>query len=95
MDRLRFITRLTNRKLRMVTATGSLAALGALVVGVIALACKLLFWSSLDLGAAPMVICLSFLAAVQLASLGIIGDYIGTAFAQPPRYATGRERTGF
>jgi hypothetical protein len=95
MGKLRFITGLTNPKLRLVTATGSLAALGALLAGMIALACKLLFWSSLNLGPAPLVIGLCFLGAVQLASLGIIGDYIGAAFAQPPGYATGKGRPGF
>ncbi len=95
MVKLSLITGLTNPKLRLVTATGSLVALGALIAGAVALACKLLFWSSFNPGNAPMVIGLCFLAAVQLASLGIIGDYIGTAFAQPPRYATAKERTGF
>jgi hypothetical protein len=95
MVKLNFITGLTNRKLRLVTAAGSLGALGAVLAGAAAVACKLFFWSSFNLGAAPMVIGLCFLGAVQLASLGIIGDYIGAAFAQPRGYATGKPRTGF
>ena len=95
MGKLTFITGLENRNLRLVTAAGSLAALGALLAGAALLACKALFWSSLVLGNLPMIIGLCFLGAVQLAALGIIGDYIAAAFAQPPRYATGTERTGF
>ena len=93
MGKLTFITSVANAKLRLVTAAGSLVALGALIAAVVALACKLLFWT--DLGNAPLLIGLCFLGAVQLASLGIIGDYITAAFAQPPRYATGPERPGF
>jgi len=95
MGKLTFITGLTNPKLRAVTAAGALAAVGALFAGVAALACKTLFWPSLALGNLPMIIGLCFLGAVQLASLGIIGDYITAAFAQPPRYATPEERIGF
>ena len=76
MIRLGIITDLANRKLRLVTAAGCLVALGALLAGAIALACKLLFWSSFDAGNAPMLILLCFLGAVQLASFGIIGDYM-------------------
>jgi hypothetical protein len=83
MISLDIITDIANRKLRLVTAAGCLVALGALLAGVVALACKLLFWSSFDAGNAPMVILLCFLGAVQLASLGIIGDYFGA-----------KERTG-
>jgi hypothetical protein len=79
----------------VVTAAGSLAAVGALLAGAAALAGKTLFWSSFALGNLPIILALCFLAAIQLASLGIIGDYITAAFAQPPRYATAEERTGF
>ncbi len=95
MAKLTFITGLTNPKLRAVTAAGSAAAVGALLAGAATLACKTLFWPSLALGNLPLIIGLCFLAAIQLASLGIIGDYITAAFAQPPLYATGKERTGF
>lgn len=81
MARLSILANFTSSRLRLVTAAGCLAALGAVLAGAATLACKLLFWSSFEAGNAPMVIGLCFLGAVQLASLGIIGDYFGAGFA--------------
>jgi glycosyltransferase involved in cell wall biosynthesis len=43
---------------------------------------KLLFWKSFQLGLAPLVIGLFFFSAVQLISIGIIGEYIGNIYTQ-------------
>jgi glycosyltransferase involved in cell wall biosynthesis len=43
---------------------------------------KLLFWSSFQMGIAPMVIGMFFLGAVQLVSIGILGEYIGSIHTQ-------------
>lgn len=53
----------------------SLSAI-SLLVALIYLAAKLLFWDSFSLGVAPMVIGLFFFASVQLFFVGIIGEYI-------------------
>ncbi len=76
------------------TAAGGLAALAAACAGAVVLVGKLLFLSSFNPGHAPMVIGLSFLGALQLASLGIIGDYFGAAFAHSRHYATAAEPSG-
>jgi glycosyltransferase involved in cell wall biosynthesis len=43
---------------------------------------KLLFWSSFQIGIAPLVIGIFFLGGVQLFFLGIIGEYISAIFTQ-------------
>ena len=41
---------------------------------------KLLDWDSFELGVAPLATGLFFLGAIQLISLGILGEYIGNIF---------------
>lgn len=53
----------------------SLSAI-SLLVALVYLAAKLIFWDSFSLGVAPMVIGLFFFASVQLFFVGIIGEYI-------------------
>jgi glycosyltransferase involved in cell wall biosynthesis len=43
---------------------------------------KLLFWYSLPIGTAPMVIGIFFFASVQLFFIGILGEYIGAIHTQ-------------
>ena len=43
---------------------------------------KILFWNSFQLGQAPLVIGLFFFSAVQLISIGIIGEYVGNIYTQ-------------
>jgi len=43
---------------------------------------KILFWNSFQLGLAPLVIGLFFFSAVQLISIGIIGEYVGNIYTQ-------------
>jgi polyisoprenyl-phosphate glycosyltransferase len=43
---------------------------------------KLLFWSEFQVGAAPIVIGIFFLGAVQLFFIGIVGEYIGSIYTQ-------------
>lgn len=43
---------------------------------------KLLFWSTFQIGIAPLVIGIFFFGGVQLFFLGIIGEYIGAIFTQ-------------
>jgi polyisoprenyl-phosphate glycosyltransferase len=39
---------------------------------------KLIFWRSFSVGVAPLVLGLFFLGSIQLISLGIIGEYVGS-----------------
>ncbi len=63
--------------LRFATLTGFILAFLCALVAVGYFIYKLLYWDSFDLGAAPLVIGMFFLSAVQLIFLGITGEYIG------------------
>jgi len=58
---------------------------------------KLLFWSSFQLGTAPVVVGIFFFSAVQLFFIGLLGEYIGSIHTQvlrrPP--VVERERINF
>jgi hypothetical protein len=58
---------------------------------------KLLFWSNVTVGIAPLVIGLGFLGSVQLLSLGILGEYVGSIQTQVQKrpYVIERERVNF
>jgi hypothetical protein len=91
------ITNLSKVPLRLVTGLGFLTALGSLLTGLGYLLYKLIFWHSFDIGIAPMVIGLFFLGAVQLVSIGIIGEYVGAIHTQVQKrpYVIEKERVGF
>lgn len=63
--------------LRIFTISGFAIAALSLLVSFIYLILKLIFWNSFQLGLAPIIIGLFFFSAVQIFSIGIIGEYIG------------------
>jgi glycosyltransferase involved in cell wall biosynthesis len=91
------ITNLSKVPLRLVIGLGFVTAIGSLLAGLIYLVYKLLFWSEFSIGLAPLVIGLFFLGAVQLISLGIIGEYVGAIHTQVQKrpYVTEKERVNF
>jgi hypothetical protein len=64
--------------LRFFTISGFLLATVSLLISFIYLLLKLIFWNSFQLGLAPLIIGVFFFSAIQLFSIGIIGEYIGT-----------------
>ncbi len=72
------ITNLSKVPLRLVTFTGFISALLCLLVAFGYFVYKLLFWDKFDVGVAPLVIGIFFFSSVQLVSLGIIGEYVGS-----------------
>lgn len=68
--------------LRMATFIGFSVAIFSLLVALIYLIYKLVFWQRFQVGTAPMVIGLFFFSAVQLLFIGIIGEYIGAIYTQ-------------
>lgn len=58
---------------------------------------KLIFWNSFQLGMAPLIIGLFFFSAVQLFSIGIIGEYIGVILTKVTKepLVIERERLNF
>ncbi|MFA5879331.1 MAG: glycosyltransferase family 2 protein [Candidatus Margulisiibacteriota bacterium] len=63
--------------LRLATMTGFLASFISLLIGVLYLIYKLVFWQRFTLGLAPVIIGLFFFMSVILFFLGILGEYIG------------------
>lgn len=62
--------------IRSATMVGLCIAFGSLLIGLIYLFLKLVYWNRFDAGFAPMIIGMFFLGAIQLLFLGIIGEYI-------------------
>lgn len=91
------ITNHSKVPLRLVTFSGFCIGGLSLLVALIYLVYKLLFWDSFRLGTAPVVIGLFFLAAVQLVGIGVLGEYLGSIHTQvlnrPP--VVERERINF
>lgn len=76
------ITNHSKIPLRLATMSGFVMSLISLVVGVVYLIYKLLFWQQFPAGTAPLVIGLFFFASVQLFFIGILGEYIGSIHTQ-------------
>lgn len=91
------ITNLSKVPLRAVIFFGFICALLSLVAGFFYLFFKLIFWSRFELGLAPTMIGLFFLGSVQLISLGIIGEYVGSihSIVQNRPLVTEEERINF
>ena len=83
--------------LRAVVFLGFVCAALSLIVGFAYLVAKLLFWNNFELGLAPTMVGLFFLGSVQLISLGIIGEYVGSihSFVQNRPLVTEKERINF
>jgi hypothetical protein len=91
------ITNFSKIPLRISTFTGFAGALLCLFVGIVYFFYKLLFWSSFSLGIAPLVIGIFFFSSVQLISVGILGEYIGSihTYVQKRPLVVERERINF
>jgi glycosyltransferase involved in cell wall biosynthesis len=63
--------------LRLMTFLGFAAAMLSFLAGFVYLVIKLLFWYSLPVGVAPVLIAIFFLSSIQLFALGVVGEYIG------------------
>ncbi len=74
-------------------------ALGAIsvIVAIVFLILKLIFWESFPLGIAPVVIGLFFLLGIQLLFIGILGEYIGSihTYIQKRPVVVEKERINF
>jgi hypothetical protein len=54
----------------------------SLLMSLVYLVLKLIFWDSFTLGTAPILISLFFFASIQLFFIGIIGEYIAAIHTQ-------------
>lgn len=68
--------------LRLMTIFGFALSFFSLLIGLFFLVYKLLFWSSFQLGLAPLILGLFFGISIQVFMLGIIGEYVGFILTQ-------------
>lgn len=68
--------------LRLATFSGFCLAGISLLVSLVYLVYKILFWNTFSLGMAPLVIGVFFFSAVQLIFIGIVGEYVGAILTQ-------------
>lgn len=70
------ITSYTKIGLRLCTFLGVFIGFVSIAIGIVYLILKLTNWYGFEAGMAPMIIIMSFMGAVQLFSIGFMGEYI-------------------
>ena len=68
--------------LRMAIFMGVLFGILSLLVGLGYFIAKLLYWDTMSLGVAPLIIMSSLMFSVMLFFIGIIGEYVGAIYTQ-------------
>jgi glycosyltransferase involved in cell wall biosynthesis len=76
------ITSHSKLPVRLATMAGFVLAILSLLVSMIYLVLKLLFWDYFALGTAPILVGMFFFASVQLFFIGIIGEYVAAIHTQ-------------
>ena len=71
------LTHVSRKPLRMATLMGFIMSATSFIIAVIYLIAKLVRWDDFNLGTAPILIGMFLLASVQLAFIGVIGEYVG------------------
>jgi polyisoprenyl-phosphate glycosyltransferase len=91
------ITNLSKVPLRLVTFSGFAGAGFSILAGLGYFFYKLVYWDRFSVGVAPLVIGIFFFSSVQLISVGIIGEYIGSIHTHVLKrpLVTERERINF
>lgn len=70
------ITSYTKAGLRLATIFGSICSLISILIALIYLVMKLLYWDRFPAGMAPVLIGMLFLGSVQIFFIGLVGEYI-------------------
>ncbi len=70
------ITSYTKIGLRLCTFIGAIIGVLSMIIGLVYLILKLTNWYGFEAGMAPIIILISFLGAVQIFSIGFMGEYI-------------------
>jgi polyisoprenyl-phosphate glycosyltransferase len=71
------ITSHSRMPLRIATMAGFALSALSLLVSIVYLLLKLLFWSQFPFGVAPVIIGVFFFASIQLFFIGLLGEYVG------------------
>ena len=72
----------TKAPLRLAVFAGGILGVLSLLVALVYLVLKLVWWNTFSLGLAPLVIGLFFFSSVQLFFIGVIGEYLGAVWTQ-------------
>jgi len=72
------ITNHSKFPIRLLAIFGFILSVLSFILAMSYLFMKLFFWTSFDLGVAPLLIGLFFFGSIQMFFLGLIGEYIGT-----------------
>lgn len=73
------ITRYTNAStigLRFATVFGAIISFFCIIIGIVYLVLKLLFWDMFPAGTAPLLIGVFFIGSLQLFFIGLLGEYV-------------------
>lgn len=70
------ITSYTKAGLRLATIFGSICCAVSMIVAIIYLVMKLMYWERFLAGMAPLLIGMCFLGSVQIFFIGLVGEYI-------------------
>lgn len=70
------ITSYTKVGLRFATLVGGVSAFVSMVVAIVYLVMKLIWWDRFPAGMAPMLIGMLFLGSVQIFFIGVVGEYV-------------------
>lgn len=71
------VTHVSKKPLRIATMAGLTMSLVSFLIAIVYLILKLIYWDYFAMGTAPILIGMFLLASVQLAFIGVIGEYIG------------------
>ena len=72
------ITAYTKVGLRLATFAGVILSGISMIIAIIYLILKLVYWDRFPAGMAPILICMLFLGSIQIFFIGLIGEYILT-----------------
>ncbi len=83
--------------IRLAAALGFFTGLGSIVIAIVYLILKLIYWHSFPMGIAPLVIGMFFMFGIILAFIGLLGEYIGSihTYLQNRPVVVEKERINF
>ena len=70
------VTSYTKAGMRLAVFGGMMMAFLSLLIGLVYLVLKLIYWDRFDAGQAPTIIIISLMCSILLAFMGFLGEYI-------------------
>ncbi len=70
------VTSYTKVGLRLATIFGSICSFASMMVALVYLVMKLVYWDRFPAGMAPLLIGMCFLGSVQIFFIGLVGEYV-------------------